>query len=139
MKAATPGLCTMCNQHKPLDQFPRKSDSRTGRMTFCRDCWLEKKRKTYHALTPEKKRRLLLSNQLRNRGVTLADYDQMVKDQQGRCALCEREVSDLDIDHCHQTQRVRKLLCRSCNTGLGMFKDNIDLMEKAIAYIKQYR
>jgi hypothetical protein len=108
-------------------------------MTFCRDCWLEKKRKTYHALTPEKKRRLLLSNQLRNRGVTLADYDQMVKDQQGRCALCEREVSDLDIDHCHQTQRVRKLLCRSCNTGLGMFKDNIDLMEKAIAYIKQYR
>lgn len=42
------------------------------------------------------------------------------------------------IDHCHRTRKVRSALCRACNIGLGMFKENVNTLEKAIAYLKAH-
>lgn len=57
--------------------------------------------------------------------------------QAGLCAICGKEPEDrrLAMDHCHATGRVRGLLCMHCNVGLGMFKDNKEVLEKAIAYL----
>jgi hypothetical protein len=57
-------------------------------------------------------------------GITLAQYDQMVTDQAGVCAICKRPCSTgkrLAIDHDHDTNRVRGLLCTRCNRHLGWF------------------
>ena len=72
-------------------------------------------------------------------GITQAQYDEMLKKQNGVCGICENsdevEGRKLAIDHCHTTSRVRGLLCGKCNRGLGLFYDNPDLLLKAISYL----
>ena len=70
-------------------------------------------------------------------GISLDEYYFLCVEQDQRCAICNIETL-LVVDHCHITNSVRRLLCRSCNQGLGHFKDNIYLMEKAIAYLEEF-
>lgn len=69
-------------------------------------------------------------------GITTAEYNLMLSNQNGTCAICLR-VPDksLCIDHCHVSGKVRGLLCNPCNKGLGLFKDNIDHLNRAIMYL----
>lgn len=75
----------------------------------------------------------------RQYGITLAEYDAMLEAQDYKCAICgnedEVEGRRLAIDHCHETNKIRGLLCGKCNRGLGLFYDNIDLLEKAKQYL----
>jgi len=63
----------------------------------------------------------------------------LFKAQRGRCAICKRTEAQIGqrlfVDHCHKTGRVRGLLCRTCNSGLGFFRDDSDLMWQAFAYL----
>lgn len=81
-------------------------------------------------------------------GMSARQYDSIFKAQGGRCALCgnpEEELTDsgrvrnLSIDHNHQTGAFRSLLCQRCNHGLGHFRDDIALLEKAITYLKSFQ
>ncbi len=75
-------------------------------------------------------------------------YYEMVKEQDNKCAICkqketrksrtEGKICALAIDHCHKSGEIRALLCHSCNIGIGGFKDNINLLESAIQYLKQH-
>jgi hypothetical protein len=75
--------------------------------------------------------------------MTLADYEEMVKSQHGRCAICDEKpgVDDqgrrrrLEVDHCHSTGAIRGLLCGGCNSGLAGFKDSVELIDAGIAYL----
>lgn len=75
---------------------------------------------------------------------TLSSFDKKVLkhefylEQHGKCAVCQRQFEDVmsaHLDHCHKTDTVRGLLCMNCNVGLGFFKDNVDLLVRAIAYL----
>lgn len=72
-------------------------------------------------------------------GITAENYNEMFINQKGCCKICgihqDEFVRKLAVDHCHATGEVRGLLCCNCNTGLGKFKDNIDLLENAIKYL----
>jgi hypothetical protein len=72
----------------------------------------------------------------RKYGISEEIYEYMVADQAGRCLVCRRK-SKLCVDHDHQTGIVRGLLCHSCNTGLGFFKDNPVLLRRAIVYLME--
>lgn len=81
--------------------------------------------------------------QLRNRmslyGITLKDYNNLFKQQNGLCAICSKKAKnkfELNVDHCHKTNIVRGLLCRKCNTGLGHFRDSIELLERGALYLQ---
>lgn len=78
----------------------------------------------------------------RQYGITLAQYDEMCADQNGKCAICgnsdEVEGRRLAIDHCHDSGKVRGLLCGKCNRGLGLFYDNQELLGNAISYLTKY-
>jgi hypothetical protein len=77
----------------------------------------------------------------RQYGITLADYEQMLHEQNYKCAICgnedEVEGRRLAIDHCHNSGKVRGLLCGKCNRALGLFYDNQELLENAISYLKK--
>jgi hypothetical protein len=68
--------------------------------------------------------------------ITEDDYTAFLQRQDYRCAICETEpTTRLQIDHDHQTGRVRGLLCQTCNRGLGLFHDNIAKLKNAIKYL----
>ena len=70
-------------------------------------------------------------------GMTLDDFDRMADAQGNACAICGDQVK-LYIDHDHDTGAPRKLLCAMCNTGLGRFRDNLDRLRKAVAYMESF-
>jgi hypothetical protein len=75
-------------------------------------------------------------------GITLADYNARLQQQNGVCAICEGpslKHKRFSVDHDHDTGAVRGLLCIKCNVGLGSFKDNADELLKAVAYLHRHK
>lgn len=71
-------------------------------------------------------------------GLTPQQYDEMTATQDGRCLLCGKKAK-LVVDHDHTTGRVRGLLCHPCNTGLGSFSDDADVLRRAADYLEANR
>ena len=81
-------------------------------------------------------------------GITLEEYNERFKNQNYVCAICEKEesrkntieidgIKQLVVDHDHITNNVRGLLCTKCNTLLGCSGDNIEVLKRAIKYLKE--
>jgi len=70
-------------------------------------------------------------------GLSLEDYNDLLIKQNNKCAICSKESIKefLNIDHCHKSNKIRGLLCRTCNRILGLFKDDIGLLLKAADYL----
>lgn len=84
--------------------------------------------------TPERGRRKRLAEKY---GLTPEEYEVMKQRQNGRCAICGTESEELlHVDHCHETGKVRGLLCRPCNCGIGHLREDVDVMLSAIAYLR---
>lgn len=79
--------------------------------------------------------------QLRDKyGITEAQYDEMLIQQNGKCAICETDKPTgkwkrFAVDHCHKSGNVRGLLCNECNRGMGLLRDSPDLLIKAAEYL----
>ena len=77
----------------------------------------------------------------REYGMTVTDYENLFKAQQGKCAICG--TTDpfpspcLCVDHCHRTGVVRGLLCFNCNISIGRMNDDPALLLAAIRYLKR--
>lgn len=75
-------------------------------------------------------------------GLSLEEYDTMLSEQDGCCAICRADTPGgngrFHVDHCHSSGFVRGLLCARCNMGLGYFKDNIEVLARAIEYLASY-
>jgi hypothetical protein len=124
-------------------------ESPYGRITkHCLPCRDEHKRESHRewARRPENRERRLQTHRdgryarrakLAQYGLTLEAYDAIVAYQQGRCAICQRETPRLVVDHCHDTNRVRGLLCSSCNSGIGALGDTEEHARRAIAYLQR--
>lgn len=63
---------------------------------------------------------------------------QLVEQQDGLCAICRLPGRSLKLDHCHQTGKVRGALCQQCNSGMGYFRDEIQLLRRAIDYLEAW-
>ena len=71
-------------------------------------------------------------------GITLYEYNALLQAQKQVCAICfnVETTRSLAVDHCHKTGKVRGLLCRFCNQALGLLKDNSEIVERALNYLK---
>jgi hypothetical protein len=86
------------------------------------------------------------SSLLRDFGITLAEYSKKVIEQDNKCAICglpevsvrNGKLKALAVDHCHETGKVRGLLCNSCNVGVGMLKDNPLVVLSVYKYLLKY-
>lgn len=99
--------------------------------------------RAYRATRPEK----IKDRDLRKRyGITIDDWQRIYDEQGGVCKICGQPetkidrrqgvVRSLSVDHCHETNKVRGLLCSDCNTAIGLFKHSEFLLIKAIGYCK---
>lgn len=93
---------------------------------------------------PEKIRANSRRQALRRKyGITPEDYDEILKDQGGKCALCDGTKSGLKgnrmfVDHDHKTGEVRALLCFRCNLMIGHSRENIQVLRNAITYLETF-
>lgn len=85
---------------------------------------------------------------LREYGITYDKYEEMLLEQNHLCKICdtegflmdeERHKTKLVVDHCHKTGVVRGLLCHNCNRALGLLKDSLIALNKAMEYLKVQR
>ena len=113
--------CTKCLQEKDVSEFWRANQSKDGRQCYCKRCCFP-----LNKVQGEKKRR------------TKA---QLLQQQNGKCAICGTDSPrkrSWVLDHCHSTGKIRGVLCRQCNIGIGMFFDNVEILERTIQYLKSF-
>lgn len=124
--SVTEWKCANC-----LGIFPIATYKRTH--SWCRNC---------SRLAAAERRNKIPGLYLAKYGITLEDYNRMLVNQKYSCAICRTQTPStfkkaFYVDHDHQTQKVRGLLCFSCNTALGHFKDNADVLQQAITYLRK--
>ena len=107
--------CDTCKEHLALSHFWKNRYKHDGLASTCKDC--------QRANADRKKAYCTL----------------LIREQEGRCAICNKEESsnkkDFAVDHDHTSGFVRGALCNHCNSGLGGFMDNPELLYKAIEYL----
>lgn len=133
------------DESKPLgpDNFVWK-DALTQKADGEDDATYENRRKrAYRKLNPERFKGYDLK---KHYGLSKEDYAKMLNDCEHKCAICKRnedveirgKVIRLAVDHCHSSGKIRGLLCASCNRALGGFRDSIDTLKSAIAYLEYH-
>ena len=92
--------------------------------------------RSYRKRDPRKSREACL----RKYGLKLEDYDRMLQEQGGGCAICGKLYEDrpLAVDHNHETGVVRQLLCYRCNNVVGIFEKNESLLGKVVEYLSRH-
>ena len=80
-----------------------------------------------------------LHYRLRKLGITIDVYQLLLKYQNNQCSICTKRLigKDRHLDHCHTTNKVRGLLCHTCNLALGLMKDNQQWLQNAIQYLQK--
>lgn len=74
-------------------------------------------------------------------GITPEIYNQILESQNNACGICGIDKPmglGWHVDHCHETGKVRGILCQKCNQALGLLNENINTMEKMIEYTKNH-
>lgn len=74
----------------------------------------------------------------RDYGITIQQFEDTVQLQQGKCFICQEHMVPPQIDHNHATKAFRALLCRPCNTSLGLMRENPTLLREAAAYLEAF-
>lgn len=92
---------------------------------------------------PEKLSERVRRSTLKQRyGITPEDYEGILRRQGGKCAICgsdsprDKRTRHFHVDHCHETGRIRGLLCSKCNHALGRFGDNVAGVEHVLRYLR---
>jgi ribosomal protein L37E len=141
-------FCPKCNSWKSKDNFNFCKNRKDKLQLWCKDCGYESKKR--HYWTDRKKQVQLLArkyNLKHSFGITIEQYEEMFNKQKGVCIICGKpetqhshpngKVDSLRVDHNHKTGKIRGLLCSKCNFGIAQFNDNINLLKKAIIYLKE--
>ncbi|WP_434100128.1 endonuclease VII domain-containing protein [Streptomyces olivaceus] len=113
-------LCRTCGEIKPHSEWTRNRSASDGLATLCKLC------KAVQGRAGHLKRQY---------GITEMERDALVASQGGACCICLAAPA-AHVDHCHETGRVRGVLCFSCNAALGQFKDRPDAIRRAAAYVE---
>lgn len=167
-------LCRPCSTWKMKSEFARDSRIKSGLSSRCKSCnrstakkhreanpglhasqvavWRQLNpsygREYYEANIERLRKAGIISNRMRQFGISDDQYLSMWESQNGQCAICKNpetaryvdgKVKNLAVDHCHSSKKVRKLLCQRCNTALGSFKDDPELLRAAINYLEEYK
>jgi len=121
--------------------FYKHSVSPNAHHSRCKDCC--KKEAIVSRKNSPNKRDIVLRSKY---GITLDQFVQMFKDQNGQCKICSTSFNfeeygqpgSFCVDHDHNTGAVRGLLCAHCNRGIGQFKENLQFIKNAVIYLEEH-
>ena len=114
-----------------MTEFGPHKKTKDGYQSWCRECASAKYKERY----AEKYR---FSQLKRRYGITQQEYEELAEKQGHTCANpnCDEPLTTTShLDHCHETGKVRGILCPGCNVGLGHFGHNVEKLKGAIEYL----
>ena len=131
--------CIKCNEDLALKNFYFRLNEKTGTKYYTSKCI-----KCFNIYNYNNDKNFKLKKAY---GISLKDYNELLTKQNGKCSICgvdnngyyRKKLRAFAVDHCHTTSKIRGLLCSDCNTGIGLLKDNIDLLNNAIKYLNNSR
>lgn len=118
----TTKMCIECKEEKDLSNFYQHKSGNYH--SYCSPCKSEKFKHYQKTI-----------GRFKRHGITIEDYNLIYESQSGKCKICAVRSENLYIDHNHKTMNVRGLLCRDCNSALGLFRDNTEILKNAIEYL----
>lgn len=139
---------------QPVANFNKRSNRPSGKHSICKTCESRNRKmrnidnpgakavecNKWRKNNPQKSKSSWLKYKY---GITIEEYDNMLFLQNYSCAICLRPrdelKKDLAVDHDHETNTIRGLLCGKCNKGLGLFRDSSSLLKDAATYIEYYK
>ncbi len=136
--------CSKCKVEKADDCFNKRGINSTVLQSMCKECAAFIRKERYLSNKDKEKNRSYSNRIKRVYGITEFDYDKMLTNQNGKCAICgsikigRGKTNKFCIDHNHKTGNVRGLLCHNCNVLLGKLSDNIELCQNIIKYLKSF-
>lgn len=147
-------VCRKCDKELPKTEFKTRDKrfTKDGLGFYCIECQREYDRARYLKKREDviiRARNWYKNNHCRHRdrvlrtnyGIGIDEYNAILESQAFGCAICgkdkEKNRTNLAVDHCHKTMRVRGLLCESCNKGLGLFMDNPEILLRAVEYLRR--
>lgn len=129
-------ICKVCNKTKDISEF-YLMNHKSVRSGKCKTCY-NKKVKIYRQKNQQKYQDWNRVYHLEKKyKLTKEDFSKLRENQKNQCAVCQTELTDklMVVDHNHKTGNIRGLLCRQCNFALGLLKDNIIVLKRAITYL----
>lgn len=142
---ATEACCNRCKEWKPLSDFyPLGSKHHARPVSYnCIPCQSIVRKEHYeHGNGKHTVRKNYLKKMF---GLSMSGYEEMLKAQQGRCAICSRTQAEVDphksflpVDHNHKTLRVRALLCTLCNQAIGLMGEDPARLRAAAEYLERH-
>ena len=131
-------LCKVCESDYKRDYY-RKNYKKVARKIYLMnaDRYRVESKERYR----KNKDKYRINDLFKKYGITLEEYKKLLDKQNNKCAICSQDIDsdsrkkNLSVDHCHKTGRVRGLLCSNCNSGLGFFKESVELLGKAKRYL----
>jgi len=145
--------CRKCGVVKALTEFSlSRRATETQNAVYrsdCKACCSERALQWYRDNPERVSANRRKANLAKYYGLTVADYNALLRQQGGVCAVCGKDEPNahgrtgkqfrLSVDHCHATGAVRGLLCQKCNRAIGLLGDDPVLMRKAISYLLRHR
>ena len=136
-------VCVACDKFVPVTEFHKNPGTRDGLVSRCKSC-MKDYRKRYRKTNPQKRLDSSRRCHWRRQGIdpnfTPDTYRAMLASQGERCALCGTTKpggrGSWHVDHNHETRKVRGLLCRRCNTNLGVY-EILEQNPRLESYLKQ--
>lgn len=162
--------CSRCRRLKSVDKFNKDKRLKDGLFSACKACELERGnlwrlanrekvaadarryrkrhkarlktlRKAWVIKNRQKIRRQKRASRIRLCGMTVQQYNDLLRSQRGRCFICRRKPTGrwkrLTVDHCHRTKLVRGLLCVACNLAVGYVHDSPKILSRLMGYLKR--
>ena len=121
---------------KSRNEFYRDSNRIDSMSAFCKSC-TNKKNSEWREANPDKAKESQRGTRRKlEYGLSKEEYNYLINKQEYLCCICKCNIDNgAAVDHCHSSGKIRGILCRQCNSGLGLFKDNIISLQNAIDYL----
>lgn len=134
--------CSKCQKQKSLDEFHNRSASKDGKQSICKKCNIQKvktwqsKNSDYWQNKPRSEN-YLMKQRAQKYQISVNDLNDLLEKSKGICAICKTKPNKwLEVDHSHQTMKVRGMLCGPCNRGIGIFNDDPEMLLTAAKYLQ---
>jgi hypothetical protein len=139
-------FCPKCKTNKYATEFRNNKFNNDFLSSYCRPCLRIKRVEEYWRNHERNKFRSASYTRKGRYGIDQAEYEKMVKEQNGVCYICKlpetskqgNKIRLLSVDHHHKSGRIRKLLCKECNLMLGRAKENPETLRKGADYLEQF-